>query len=284
MASLISTYLIDRYAAGPSPTRTAAVKALQENVRNALEEAAQAQFDTFLQGSYRNGTAIADINDVDIVALYDPWSVPVAHAQWERLFGSVATIVDNSWRVSGVVKIDDKCVKIVGPLKADIVPAVSRSAYSSKDPIYIYSRSRFQERPNYPRTHYDNGVLKQAATRDAYKATVRLFKRWVRQYPDLNAPSFYLECAVHSVASAWFDTYLPASFLDVGRQILTYSRYSTIMSVAGDKDILTTAEWNPDDFVAFQRRLSSDLQLVSNAMNAISSAEADRLWKLAFGD
>jgi hypothetical protein len=87
-----------------------------------------------------------------------------------------------------------------------------------------------------------------------------------------------------SVASAWFDTYLPASFLDVGRQILTYSRYSTIMSVAGDKDILTTAEWNPDDFVAFQRRLSSDLQLVSNAMNAISSAEADRLWKLAFGD
>jgi tRNA nucleotidyltransferase (CCA-adding enzyme) len=185
MASLISQYLIDQYAAGPSYTRVAAVKSLHEDVRKALAEAAGSKFDTFLQGSYRNNTAIADINDVDIVALYDPWTVPVSHSGWQSLFESVASILRGSWRVSGSVMIADKCVKLVGNLKADIVPAVSRTSYSSSDPIHIYSRSNSQERPNFPRTHYQNGALKQAATDDTYKATVRLFKRWVRQYRDL---------------------------------------------------------------------------------------------------
>ena len=66
--SKISKRLIDHYAAGPSPTRTSQVKRLHENIRAALEIWGNKNFDTFLQGSYRNGTAIADINDVDIVA------------------------------------------------------------------------------------------------------------------------------------------------------------------------------------------------------------------------
>ncbi|GLD02266.1 hypothetical protein Mkiyose1088_41320 [Mycobacterium kiyosense] len=57
-----------------------------------------------------------------------------------------------------------------------------------------------------------------------------------------------------------------------------------IMSVAGDKDILVPAEWAPDDFEAFQRRLKSDTTYVLDAIRADSQAEADRLWKLAFGD
>jgi hypothetical protein len=276
--------LIDRYAAGPSVTRTAAVKTLQENVRKALAEAAGAEFDTFLQGSYRNGTAVADINDVDIVALYDPWSSPVNHSDWERLFRKVATILESSWRVTGTVKIGDKCVRLVGSLKADIVPAISRSPYSSSDPIIIYSRSARHERPNYPRTHYDNGVLKQKNTQDTYKATVRLFKRWVLQYPELDAPSFYIECAVHSIASAHFNSYLPLSFSGVALKILEYSRFSVIMSVAGDKDILASTEWDPDAFLKFQARLGSDVRLVIEAMQASTVAEADRLWKLAFGE
>lgn len=284
MPLLISKSLIDRYASGPSQSRTAAVKSLQEKVRKALADAAGTEFDTFLQGSYRNGTAIADINDVDIVALYDPWNAPVSHSDWERLFRKVAAILQDSWRVTGDVRIDDKCVRLVGALKADIVPAVSRSTYSSTDPIIIYSRSARQERPNYPRKHYDNGVQKQKNTGDAYKATVRLFKRWACQYPELDAPSFYIECAVHSVPHGKFNSYLPLSFSGVALTTLEYNRYSVIMSVAGDKDILTPSEWDPDSFTQFQTKLRSDVHLVLGAMQATSVAEADRLWKRAFGE
>jgi Nucleotidyltransferase domain len=282
--SLIAQSLVDRYAAGPSATRRSAVKALHEDLRKALEDAEPQRFDTFLQGSYRNGTAIADINDVDIVALYDPWRSPATDAEWNKLFSRIAAILRNSSRVTGSVKINDKCVTLSGTLKADIVPAISRTTYSSTDPVLIYSRRDREERPNYPRTHYDNGVAKQADTNDRYKPTVRLFKRWARQYPSLTAPSFYIECAVHSVADSRFADYLPLSFAAVASELVRYPRHKVIYSVAGDKDILVTSEWHPDDFEAFQKKLRTDAQLVVNAMKATTSAEANRLWKLAFGD
>lgn len=281
---LISQNLIDRYAAGPSVSRRSAVKSLHENVRKALEDAEPHRFDTFLQGSYRNGTAIADINDVDIVALYDPWRSPATDADWNKLFTRIAAILRNTWRVSGSVKINDKCVTLSAAVNADIVPAISRTTYSSTDPILIYSRRAREERPNYPRTHYQNGVTKQDDTNDNYKATVRLFKRWACQYPSLTAPSFYIECAVHSVADSKFDNYLPLSFAAVALELVSYSRHKVIYSVAGDKDILVPSEWQPDDFEAFQKKLLTDAKFVLNAMQAATSDEADRLWKLAFGD
>lgn len=195
----ISQAAIDRYARGPTASRTTQVKALHQSIRAALENWGDKNYDTFLQGSYRNGTAVADINDVDIVALYDPWHSPASASQWRRLSEEVADILEKTSLVSGAVSLGDKCVKLEGPVKADVIPAISRSAYSSTDPVMIYSRRSGQERPNYPRTHYSHGVTKQAATGDAYKATVRMFKRWKAQYDSLVAPSFYIECAVHSV-------------------------------------------------------------------------------------
>ena len=74
------------------------------------------------------------------------------------------------------------------------------------------------------------------------------------------------------------------SFAAVALELVGYSRHKVIHSVAGDKDILVSNEWHPDDFEAFQKKLLSDAQLVLNAMKASTSAEAGRLWKLAFGD
>jgi hypothetical protein len=280
----ISKSLIDRYAAGPSATRTSQVKSLHENIRAALETWGNKEFDTFLQGSYRNGTAIADINDVDIAALYDPWASPQPYSQWLWLFNHVADILQKSTLVSGTVSLGDKCIKLDGTLKADIVPAISNTSYSSTDPIMIYSRRKRADRANYPRTHYRHGVEKQSATSDTYKATVRLFKRWVRQYDTLTAPSFYVECAVHSVPSSEFNTCLPLSFASVAVKLLGYTRKTMIPSVAGDKDILVSSEWDPDDFEDFQSRLRRDLQLVVAALQASTVEDADRFWRLTFGD
>src|SRR4051812_9654754 len=82
-------------------------------------------------------------------------------------------------------------------------------------------------------------------TKDAHKATVRLFKRWTRQYKWMTAPSFYIECAVHSVPNDAFDTYLPLSFCGVAVKLLEYTHLTRIPSVAGDKDILVTGD--PDE-------------------------------------
>lgn len=283
--SLISQSLIDRYSAGPSSSRVAAVASLQQTIRSVLGDD---DYDTFLQGSYRNGTAIADINDVDIVARRKATHAPLTPTQWEMLFESIAAKLRTSSRIAGTVTKGDKCVKLTGSsggLDADIVPAAAIRDFGS-DPIAIYSRSQRQERPNYPRTHYDHGVDKQRNTLDAFKPTVRLFKRWAQQYAgfDRVAPSFYIECAVHAVATGEFKPYLPLGFASVGLEICSWTRSKYIASVAGDKDILVPHEWHPDNFERFQAKLLPDLRRVVDAMNATTRAEADRLWKLAFGE
>jgi hypothetical protein len=279
---LISQYLIDRYSAGPSEDRRRRVKRLHERIRDALD-ASDYEYETFLQGSYRNGTAIADINDVDIVALRKYAASPRDHTGWSLQFNEVIDVLEGS-RIPGTIKRGDKCVKVIGALNADVVPALRMGDNWRRDPIAIYSIRERNERKNYPRRHYRNGVKKQDNTDSGFKPTVRHFKRWVRQYPDLVAPSFYIESAVHGVADYWFESYLPESFRDVGRKICRYSKYKVIYSVAGDKDILTSTEWKPADFEKFQNALRRDLDIVNSALLATSVSEANRLWKLAFGD
>jgi hypothetical protein len=280
----ISQNLIDRYSAAPSPTRTTAVASLQTRIRDVLGDT---NWDTFLQGSYRNDTAIADINDVDIVARRKGWNAPLTPTQWEGLFNTIAGALRGSYRIGGAVSVGDKCVKLTGSssgLSADIVPAVA-IANLVNDPIAVYSRGRRQERPNYPRTHYRNGVAKQTRTGNTYKATVRLFKRWAGQYSNYAsfAPSFYVECAVYKAPDVLFTAYLPRSFWQVGRQILSWGDHAVIASVAGDKDVRVPGEWEVGQFQEFKHKLARDVALVGSALVASTTLEADRLWKLAFG-
>jgi hypothetical protein len=281
--SYISQSLIDRYSAGPSASKVTQVANLQTTIREVLGDE---NYDTFLQGSYRNGTAIADINDVDIVARRKGTNAPLSPSTWESLFNTIATRLRSSGRVYGTVSVGDKYVKLKGAsLNADIVPAVAIGEFT-KDPIAIWSRRQKAQRPNYPRTHYDNGVAKHRNTSQTFKPTVRLFKRWARQYPgfEKTAPSFYIECAVHAVPNSKFYTYLPLSFAEVGLEIYGWSRSKIIYSVAGDKDILVPNEWHPDDFEVFKEKLLPDLDRVVRAMQAKTAQEANRLWKLAFGE
>lgn len=278
----ISQSLIDRYSAGPSASRLTQVANLQTTIREVLGDD---NYDTFLQGSYRNSTAIADINDVDIVARRKGTNAPLSSVAWERLFSTIASTLRSSHRVSGTISLGDKCVKLKGTLNADIVPAVAIGEFT-EDPIAIWSRRQQAQRPNYPRTHYANGVIKHGATSQTFKPTVRLFKRWARQYTgfEKTAPSFYIECAVHAVSNSKFDTYLPLGFAQVGVEICRWSRNKVIYSVAGDKDVLVSHEWHPDNFQAFQAKLMPDVQRVVRAMQATTTQEANRLWKLAFGE
>jgi len=283
VAAKISQFLIDRYSVGPSESKVGLVASLQNTIRSVLSDD---DYDTFLQGSYRNGTALAEINDVDIVARRKAARSPLSASEWEALFNAIATRLRFSNRIPGVVSLGNKCVKLkTASLNADIVPAVARGEFT-EDPLAIWSRRLRSEILNYPRTHYENDVKKQARTSDSYKPTVRLMKRWARQYSDMSeiAPSFYIECAVYGTPDSKFSSYLPLGFLRVGREICSWSRYNVLYSIAGDKDILDSDEWHPDRFETFKARLEPDLKLIEIAIQAATTDDANRLWRLAFGD
>ena len=65
--SYVSAGLISQVSVGVSQSVIDEISAFQNNIRSLLQG-----YETFLQGSYANDTAISDINDVDIVALERP--------------------------------------------------------------------------------------------------------------------------------------------------------------------------------------------------------------------
>lgn len=288
--ALISDALVTRYAAAPSTAKIDEAKSLREDVKQALGSGYQ----VFLQGSYRNTTGVADLNDVDIVALsttvhstvgQGPPAYPVS---WDEIFSRVERALNSHWRFTGRVSRGDKCVKVATDLALDVVPAIYRHDPDT-DPIEVYSFREGSRRDNYPRDHWRNGVAKNNASRTngAFKPTVRLFKRWARNVlsdPKV-APSFYIECAVQHVLDAKFNAYLPLSFVAVGLYLIQdVTRNTVVYSVAGDKDILVSTEWRPDRFERFQRELTPSVIAAGEALSATPATEANRLWRKAFGE
>jgi hypothetical protein len=287
IADLISQALIDKVSAGPAKSKVDEAKKLRARVESALGST----YRVFLQGSYRNRTGTAKLNDVDIVALAKtvrstrggpPATNPIS---WEEIFQRVEDALDADWMFTGLVSRGDKCVKVDTDLSLDVVPAIHTGVEES-DPVSIYSFREGRSRDNYPRDHFDAGVDKNGILRTdgAFKPTVRMLKLWAKNVlgdPQI-APSFYVECAAHEVADEHFDESLPLSFLGVGLEICSWSTTKVINSVAGDKDILVPSEWHPERFEDFKSALFPSLKLALEAVQATSNAAADLAWRETF--
>jgi hypothetical protein len=80
------------------------------------------------------------------------------------------------------------------------------------------------------------------------------------------------------------ETYLPLGFAQVGLEICSWSRHKVIRSVAGDKDIRgRRVASGPLRGVPAKAPEGSRLRR-PRAQGATTATEANRLWKLAFGE
>jgi hypothetical protein len=114
-----------------------------------------------------------------------------------------------------------------------------------------------------------------------------MFKRWVRNwFPNGSiAPSFYVECLIHGVPNNRFSADPAISFYLVSDWIIeNVDRATVVMSVAGDKDILTESEWAPGNFTIFANQLSNVRPLLLAALQATSETDASRLWRGVFNE
>ena len=289
MGHSIPQSAIDTYSASPAATTVSSAKSLHESIRQLLG----IKYETFLQGSYKNDTGVANINDVDIVALrksttstYYSGITASSFITWEQIFSEIESLLGQPPYYRGKISRGDKCVQVKTNFKADVVPAVNISI-DGTDPISIYSFRQQSERQNFPRIHYENNVVKQKATTNTYKATVRLFKKWARNwFPDSNvAPSFYIECLIYNIPDEKFYTDLATSFFMVGYYVTQNINSSSYLpSVAGDKDILVPHEWDKRSFDQFLAALDTSITATANALNATSAVSALNYWRSAFNE
>ena len=113
-------------------------------------------------------------------------------------------------------------------LPADVVVCIQYRKYPA-DPksvddyiegmtFYVPSESRWVI--NYPKLHYENGVVKNQRTNKWYKPSIRMFKN-ARTYligrgaPSDLAPSYFLECLLYNVPDSKFGGTFQNTFAQV---------------------------------------------------------------------
>lgn len=283
---------VNSYASVPAKTTVDRAISLHQNVREALGS----EYDTLLQGSYKNDTALADLNDVDVVAVHrSTYSTSfgarryLTSVPWPEIFARIERKLQADARYQGKWERHDKCIQLNTGVHIDIVPAIVVSE-STADPVAIYSFREGTERQNWPRAHYDNSAAKSGRTNGSYKQAVRLFKRWAQCCFGSRkiAPSYYLECLLYATPDDRFTGDLAADFCAIARWIgLQFPQqwsydYTKLWRVAGEGNVLTATEWKKADFEAFRTQLATSLRWADAALTATSEQQARDYWKAAY--
>lgn len=277
--SYISNSLIDHVSKSVSQTTISEISSFQTNIRRLLEP----QYDTFLQGSYANDTAISDINDVDIVAL-------------ERTNGNLPSIGVNSYIFSDIksklemdrsylnrIIIGRKCLTVqLVTRKADITPAVSSifsiPANNFNEPISIV-----QNIANFPKTHKYNGQVKNQSTNNNYKKIVRMLKNYINNWNIKNiAPSFHIECMIFSYPNNWFSNDLALSLQNILNHMVGNTFNINFVTVAQDKPVVSQTGWQPSCFFAFKQHIINNISNLNLALTSNNDYWANYYFRMFF--
>jgi len=281
---------VARYGRGPSATTVKRVISLHRNVRALLGEG---EYDTILQGSYKNDTALADMNDVDILAIRQDVTKRgnglFKAIAWDPLFKDIERRIEKDGRYAGKWTRHDKCVTVETGVHIDIVPAVAVD-HPGKDPIVVHSFNADSEKKNWPRGHYENGAAKNQRTNGAFKAAVRLFKRWARaHFPGTKiAPSYYLESLLYSLNDDLFKGEPAADFLRLSETILArhggFGGYNLriLPRIAGEGDLLCGDEWPDESFTVFLGKLRESALHARAASMQDAADRAKAAWRMVF--
>lgn len=275
----IALGLIDQVSKGVSQSTIDEISAFHENIRSLLEQ----RYDTSLQGSYANDTAISDINDVDILAIEKPISnylpsIGVTNSH----FVEIKSILETNQNYRGMITVGHKCLTLsLATKSADIVPAVK---------LFLGNTNQFGEPfiiaqgiNNYPKTHLAYGQAKNQRTNNNYKKIVRMLKNYVNNWNIKEiAPSFYIESLVYSYSDNSFSNDLPLTLANILNHMVGSSFDYNFSTVAGDKHVISHTEWSPLSFHTFKQHINLKLPYLNSATTTSSESMANSHFRSFF--
>lgn len=215
-------------------------KATADSIKHALDSynnwPAGIDFEVYLQGSYKNDTNIRGDSDVDVVVqLNSTFYSNLSEDQKRLLDLTSASYSLSNFRADVLKALRDyyeqnqitegnKSIKIDGNngrLPADVIVCSQYRRYKTvSDYDYVvgvcfWSRNDNGQVINYPKSHYDNGVLKHQSSNRWYKPSVRMFKNIRNSISGDSTPSYFLECLLYNVPNTNFGTSYEDTFCNV---------------------------------------------------------------------
>jgi hypothetical protein len=285
----------------PSPSFEQNASSQHSSIRQLIEDrngaAAELAPITFLQGSYRQQTAINTINDIDIVVLCNltyPGTPGLFTKAYDRdkIFRMISAPLLADCRYQSKVNYGPQsmCVKVDLGIKIEILPVVFKSGNSDaqREPFVLYRPEASRWEDGFARLHQSRLSAKNAAdrTRGNFIPAIKAFKH-LRSRFNLNAVSFHIECLLYSLPDhAFFGG--PADYLTaILRTIATHSAaewyQSQCITPCRDRDIFTSGEWTANDWWEFHDMMSKASAVAQRAITTSSQSKAIEAWQAILG-
>ena len=252
----------------------------------------------FLQGSYRQQTAIYAINDIDIVALCKAWYpgavLGPGATVWsrDRLFDTVAAAILADRTYAGKVHYGptSMVIKIDLGIKVEVLPVVYQDGASDAnfEPFILYRPERHRWEPGYARQHQGLMTLKNTIlTGSNFKPTIKVLKH-MRTLHGIDAVSFHLECLLHAIDNLVFIGG-PADYITNVLMAITSTPAETwyqqgLLTPCQDRNIFTAEEWPYLSWLRFHAEARRWLMLAAAASAAPDRSAAIGWWQQLLGN
>jgi len=269
------------------------IRGLIENQRGLAAELAPV---TFLQGSYRQQTAIYTINDIDIVVLCNlvfPGR-PGGGKSYNRdeIFRIIAAPLMGDGRYREKVRYGPQsmCIKLDLGIQVEILPVVFKNDASDpgREPFILYRPETNRWEDGFARYHQQWLSIKNSPERAQgnFIPTIKVMKH-IRSLYNVSAVSFHIECLLYALPDAVF-VGSPADYLaSVFQYISAYTPeqwYKTrCMTPCGDRDIFTSSEWRAEDWWKFHGLISECSHTAQQAVAARTEIGAIEAWQAILG-
>lgn len=268
-------------------------------ITDANGSAAQLSPHCFLQGSYRQQTAIHDINDVDLVVLCRLWYPgspnPAPGTTWsrDRIFDAIASALKRNQSYANKIEYgpNSTCIKVNGAIKVEVLPAVYPAGNSDpdKEPFKLFRPEHGRWEDGYARYHQQWLTWKNSAEKTAgnFIPAIKVFKHIRTRYA-LPAVSFHIECFLFRRADELFlgspADYLAKLFSHIANWTADAWYNVEMRTPCNERNVFTNEEWTYQSWQAFHELIRQLSAVATAATVTTDRNEAIRLWQVVLGD
>jgi hypothetical protein len=252
----------------------------------------------FLQGSYRQQTAIYSINDVDIVVLcsLSQPGPPGGGPGWDRnrIFSTIAAPLLADGRYAAKVRFGptSMCIKVDLGIKVEILPVVYKAGNNdpAAEPFRLFRPETGGWEDGYARYHQQWLSLKNRPERTGgnFIPMVKVLKH-LRSLTSLSAVSFHLECLLYSLPDELFRG-APADYISAVLNRIATTPAATLYNAGcrtpcGERKIFVANEWSLASWQVFHDALIKVWAKGSVlANNATDRQQAIEIWRIVLGE
>jgi hypothetical protein len=283
----------------PRPTYEQRASKIYSNISSIIENpsglARALSPKCFLQGSYKQDTAIYTINDLDIMVYCYALSFHSTTSECSRwirdnIFDTVAAPLKRHYSIRIKYSQSSMCIKLDLGIKVEILPVffMDNNRDPQKEPFNLYRPETGKWEKGFARFHQTLLTEKNKKTDGNFIPAIKVLKhlRSLRKFSNIS--SFHLECLLYYIPDSVFlgspAEYI-SSILSYINSISSQEWYDTnILTPCRDRYIFSDTEWSKNSWQAFYSAITQWAKISSLAFQANNKEAAVMRWRALLGN